>query len=61
MRVFNFLLKCHIDFAFVMPMEERIKFTPKKVEDILNSLRCHGENVKIVVDKQVNGMTFEIA
>lgn len=61
MRIFDRLLKCHIDYAFTMPTQERKVTAIGKVEDLLNSLGCHGGNVKIEVNKQASGMSHEVA
>ena len=61
MRTFDRLLKCHIDYAFTMPTQERKVTTSGKVEHLLNSLGCHGGNVKIEVNKQAFGMSHEAA
>jgi hypothetical protein len=51
MRIFDRLLKLHIDYAFTMKPMERSKEALAKVEDLLNSIGCHGGNVSIVTKK----------
>ena len=61
MRIFDRLLKCHIDYAFTMQGKERQHAALQKVEDLLNSIDCHGGNVRIVTDKKASGLSYEIA
>ena len=61
MRIFDRLLKCHIDYAFTMPTIDRKIAAISRVEDLLNTLGCHGGNVKIEVNKQASGMSHEVA
>ena len=51
MQIFDHLLKLHIDYAFTMQPTERSKEALGKVEELLNSLGCHGGNAQIVVKK----------
>ena len=61
MQIFDRLLKCHIDYAFTMQGKERQHAALQKVEDLLNSIDCHGGNVRIVTDKKASGLSYEIA
>ena len=61
MRIFDRLLKSHIDYAFTMPTRERKVITIGKLEHLLNSIGCHGGNVKIEANKQASGMSHEVA
>ena len=49
MRIFDRLLKLHIDYAFTMKPIQRSKESLCRVEELLNSIGCHGGNVQIVV------------
>ena len=60
MQIFDHLLKLHVDFAFTMkPVECSIEALIK-VEELLNSIGCHGGNVQILVKKDT-GDTHEVA
>ncbi len=59
MRIFDRLLKLHIDYAFTMP-DDRGKEALHNVEGLLNLLGCHGGNVTIVANKK-NGDNHEVA
>ena len=48
MRIFDRLLKLHIDFAFTMKPLSRSMEAIGKIEEILNSIGCHGGNVSII-------------
>ena len=61
MRIFDRLLKCHIDYAFTMPTIDRKTAAIGRLEDLLNTLGCHGGNVKIEVNKNASGMSHEVA
>ena len=61
MRIFDWLLKCHIDYVFRMPTNERKATTISKLDDLFNSLGWHSGNVKIEVNKQVSWMWHEVA
>lgn len=61
MRVFDRLLKCHIDYAFTMHGKARQDEALSKVENILNEIGCHGGNVQIRVDKKISGVNHEVA
>lgn len=60
MQIFDRLLKLHIDCAFTMKPIQRSREALSKVEELLNSLGCHGGNVQIVVKKNP-GDTHEVA
>ena len=55
MRIFDRLLKCHIDYAFTMPTIDRKIATISRLEDLLNTLGCHE------VNKQASRMSHEVA
>ncbi len=59
MQIFDRLLKLHIDYAFTMPGDHG-KEALQNVEGLLNSLGCHGGDVKIVANKK-NGYNHDIA
>ena len=61
MRIFDRLLKCHIDYAFTMPGKARQDEALSKVENLLNEIGCHGGNVQIRVDKKISGVNHEVA
>ena len=61
MRIFDRLLKLHIDYAFTMKPAERSKQAIRRVEDILNSIGCHGGNVSIVTQKNNGADSHDIA
>ena len=44
-----------------MQGKERQHAALQKVEDLLNSIDCHGGNVRIVTDKKDSGLSYEIA
>lgn len=60
MRIFDRLLKLHIDYAFTMKPMERSQEAISKVESLLNSIGCHGTNTSIVAEKK-NGSAHEVA
>lgn len=53
MRIFDRLLKLQIDYAFTMKPLQRSTEALAEVEELLNSLGCHGGNVQIVVKKNI--------
>ena len=61
MRIFDRLLKCHIDYTFTMPGKARQDEALSKVENLLNEIGCHGGNVQIRVDKKISGVNHEVA
>ena len=60
MRVFDRLLKLHIDYALTMKPIAKSKEAITKVEELLNSIGCHGGNVSIAV-AQSPGDAHEVA
>ena len=60
MQIFDRLLNLHIDYAFTMKPIQRSREALSKVEELLNSLGCHGGNVQIVVQKNT-GDSHEVA
>lgn len=61
MRIFDRLLKLHVDYAFTMKPAARSKQALAEVEDLLNSIGCHGGNVSIITQKNIGGDSHEIA
>ncbi|RYA63368.1 hypothetical protein DD598_30415, partial [Enterobacter cloacae complex sp. 2DZ2F16B1] len=51
MRIFDRLLKLHIDYAFTMKPLENSQEAIERVEVLLNSIGCHGGNVSMVAAK----------
>lgn len=60
MRIFDKLLKLHIDYAFTMKPLSNSTEAINKVEELLNSIGCHSGNVSIVLAKKM-GEAHDIA
>lgn len=60
MRIFYFLLKIHVDFAFTMKQVERSTEALIKVGELVIYIGCPGGNVQRVVKKDT-GDTHEVA
>ena len=60
MCVFDRLLKLHIDYALTMKLIAKSKEATTKVEELLNSIGCHGGNVSIAI-AQSPGDAYEVA
>ena len=50
MRIFDRLLKHHIDYAFTMKPIQRSRDSLRAVETLLNEIRCHKSRVNIVAE-----------